>query len=222
MSDDLQRGYAMRFERKAEYRRAVWKILTSDFFSRWIPADAAVLDLGCGWGEFINQIKAVQKYGMDLNPDAQAKLAPEVTLLAQDCSVHWQLPDAHLSMVFTSNFFEHLPTKESLRRTLDEAFRCLRPNGRMICLGPNVKYLPGRYWDFWDHYLPLTELSLKEGMELAEFTIEHVTAKFLPYSMSRGFTPPPFLLRLYLKLPVLWRVFGQQFLIIACKPSTPA
>src|ERR1700730_9215986 len=177
MGDDLPREYAIRFERNADYRRAVWQILTSEFFSRWIPPDAAVLDLGCGWGEFINQAKAAKRYGMDLNPDTRVKLAPEVTLLAQDCSARWQLPDASLEVIFTSNFFEHLPTKESLRRILDEAFRCLKLNGRMICLGPNVKYLPGRYWDFWDHYLPLTELSLKEGMELAGFTVERAIAK---------------------------------------------
>jgi SAM-dependent methyltransferase len=217
MSDDLQREYAMRFERNADYRRAVWQILTSEFFSRWTPPEATVLDLGCGWGEFINQVKAAKRYGMDLNPDARVKLVPEVTLLEQDCSARWQLPDASLDVIFTSNFFEHLPTKEGLRRTLDEAFRCLKPNGRMICLGPNVKYLSGGYWDFWDHYLPLTELSVKEGMELAGFAVESAIAKFLPYSMSQGFTPPLFLLRLYLKLPFLWRVFGAQFLVIARK-----
>src|SRR6266576_3101164 len=54
MSDDLQREYEMRFERNADHRRAVWQILTSEFFSRWTPPNAAVLDLGCG--EFINQV----------------------------------------------------------------------------------------------------------------------------------------------------------------------
>jgi SAM-dependent methyltransferase len=121
-------------------------------------------------------------------------------------------------VVFTSNFFEHLPSKESLRRTLDEAFRCLKSGGRIICLGPNIKYLPGRYWDFWDHRLALTELSLKEGLELAGFRVDWLRAKFLPYSMSQGLTPPLVMLRLFLKLPILWRIFGEQFLILATKP----
>ena len=180
----------MRFEGNAAYRVAVWKILTRQFFSRWIPPQATVLDLGCGWGEFINQIRAERKYGMDLNPDLPAKLVPEVAFLAQDCSEPWALPDETLDVVFTSNFFEHLPSKESLRRTLDQAFRCLRPGGQIICLGPNIKFLPGSYWDFWDHCLALTEASLSEGLRLAGFAVDRAIDRFLPYSMSQGFSPP--------------------------------
>lgn len=217
MTDELKREYERRFHQTADYRAAVWKILTREFFARWVPADGTILDLGCGWGEFINQIPAGRKYGMDLNPDSPAKLAPDVTFLHQDCSEEWKIPDASLDVVFTSNFFEHLPGKESLRKTLEQAFRCLRPNGRLICLGPNIKYLPGSYWDFWDHYLPLTELSLAEGMELAGFKVSQSIGRFLPYSMSQGFTPPLMFLRMYLKLPILWKYLGKQFLVIGTK-----
>jgi SAM-dependent methyltransferase len=219
MSRELQQEYAMRFEGLAQYRVAVWKVLTGEFFSRWIPKDLAVLDLGCGWGEFISQISVARKYGMDLNPDSPRKLASEVTFLSQDCSQPWPLPDEDLDVVFTSNFFEHLPSKESLRQTLNQAFRCLKPHGRLICLGPNIKFLPGSYWDFWDHYLPLTEASLSENLKLAGFTIDVATAKFLPYSMSQGFEPPLIFLQIYLKGRFLWRFFGKQFLVVAHKPG---
>jgi SAM-dependent methyltransferase len=218
MSEELQKEYAMRFEQNARYRVDVWKILTSQFFTRWIPESSIVLDLGCGWGEFINQIAAQRKYGMDLNPASPAKLAKDVTFLHQDCSTPWDIPDAHLDVVFTSNFFEHLPSKESLRQTLGHAFRCLKAGGCLICLGPNIKFLPGSYWDFWDHYLPLTELSLKEGLELTGFKTEYLKDRFLPYSMSQGFTPPLIFLKLYLSVPLFWRLAGKQFLIVARKP----
>jgi SAM-dependent methyltransferase len=219
MTNELQQEYALRFSQNAPYRLAVWKILIEDYFSRWIPPASTVLDLGCGWGEFINQIPAAAKYGMDLNPDSRVKLAPNVKFLQQDCSATWELPDNHLDTVFTSNFFEHLPTKESLRDTLSQVYRCLRPGGRLICLGPNIKYLPGQYWDFWDHYLPLTELALREGMELAGFKIDQVTARFLPYSMSQGSTPPLLLLRIYLRCRWAWPLIGKQFLVIGRKPA---
>jgi SAM-dependent methyltransferase len=217
---ELEREYDLRFAATEQYRTDVWAVLTRQFFARWIPANSVVLDLGCGWGEFINQVAAQRKYGMDLNPASAGKLAKGVTLLAQDCSTTWNLGEEELDVVFTSNFFEHLPTKESLGRTLSEAFRCLKPNGRLICLGPNIKYLPGSYWDFWDHYLPLTGLSLKEGLELAGFRVEYLAEKFLPYSMSQGFTPPLIFLRCYLKVPLLWRIFGKQFCIVARKPAS--
>jgi SAM-dependent methyltransferase len=219
-SHDLEREYELRFTHGAQYRSAVWKILIREFFSAWIPENSIILDLGCGWGEFINQIPARRKYGMDMNPASAGKLDQDVTFFSQDCSAMWPMEDGHLDVVFTSNFFEHLPSKESLRETLREAFRCLKPNGRLICLGPNIKYLAGRYWDFWDHYLPLTELSLKEGLELTGFELDFVADKFLPYSMSQGFTPPLLFLKAYLKLPFIWKAVGKQFCLIARKSSS--
>ena len=219
MALDLEQEYALRFAENAPYRQAVWAILVREVFSKWISKDAVILDLGCGWGEFINQIDALRKYGMDLNPDSPRKLTPDVTFLSQDCSMPWSLPNEDLDVVFTSNFFEHLPSKERLRQTLDQAFRCLKPNGRIICLGPNIKFIPGSYWDFWDHYLPLTEASLSEGLKLAGFKIDLAKGKFLPYSMSQGFSPPLILLRVYLRCGFLWPLFGKQFLVVGRKPS---
>jgi SAM-dependent methyltransferase len=221
MIEKLQLGYYFRFAKIAAYRIKVWEILTREFFSRWIKPTDTVLDLGCGWGEFINQVRAQKKYGMDLNPDSPSKLSPEVTFLHQDCSQTWEIPDGHLDAVFTSNFFEHLPDKPSLSSTLAQAMRCLKPGGRLICLGPNIKYLSGHYWDFWDHYLPLTELSLQEGCELAGFETELIKPQFLPFSMSQGRNPPLFLVRLYLQLPIAWLFMGKQFLIIMRKPASP-
>jgi len=169
----------------AGYRDRVWKVLTRQFFQAYVPKDGAVLDLGCGWGEFINNIEARTKYGMDLNPESERRLSANVTFLKQDCSTAWHVPDSTLDVVFTSNFFEHLPTKESLRETLIQARRCLKPGGTLICLGPNIKYLPGAYWDFWDHFLPLTELSLGEALGLTGFRVVTRTARFLARGRRR-------------------------------------
>ena len=218
MLQDLETEYRLRFEAMAGYRDQVWKILTREFFQAYVPKDGAVLDLGCGWGEFINNIEARVKYGMDLNPESERRLSPNVQFLKQDCSTAWALPDASLDVVFTSNFFEHLPTKESLRATILQVRRCLRPGGTLICVGPNVKYVPGAYWDFWDHHLPLTELSLSELLDVTGFRVTTRTARFLPYSMSQGFAPPVVFVALYVRLQFLWRFFGKQFLVIAKNP----
>jgi SAM-dependent methyltransferase len=83
VTNELEREYAMRFARTARYRSGVWRVLIQEFFSRWIPENSIILDLGCGSGEFINQTTAQRKYGMDLNPASASKLAQEVTLLSQ-------------------------------------------------------------------------------------------------------------------------------------------
>ncbi len=215
---ELEREYERRFADRADYRWKVWTLLTGRFFQKYVPAEGAVLELGCGWGEFINQIQAGRKFGMDLNPASRSRLAPGIAFLHQDCSSRWPLEDHTLDTIFTSNFFEHLPDKPSLGRTLREALRCLKPGGRLICLGPNIRLLPGSYWDFWDHYLPLTDLSLTEGLELSGFRVESSLARFLPYTMARGRTPPLWTVGMYLKLPFVWRFLGKQFLVIAVKP----
>lgn len=214
---ELQGMYAHRFERNAPYRRAIWRVLIDDYFQQFVGDSDAVLDLGCGYGEFISQVRCKTKYAMDLNPDAPARVGLGVQCLVQDCSTAWGLPDNSFDLVFTSNFFEHLPNKEALGRALDEAHRCLKPRGRLVALGPNIKYLPGAYWDFWDHHLPLTELSLKEALENRNFIIERCIPRFLPYTMASGPRYPLVFLRLYLRLRLAWRFFGKQFLLVAQK-----
>ena len=218
MSSELSTIYRHRFADGQAYRRSVWQTLIADYFAAYLGGAHAVLDLGCGYGDFINQVSSRERYAMDLNPDARGLLDSGVRLMSQDCSAPWPLAENTLDLVFTSNFFEHLPDKASLGRTLTEARRCLKPGGRLVALGPNIKFLPGRYWDFWDHYLPLTELSLAEGMKVAGLKVERVIDRFLPYTMSHGPRYPLIFLRLYLRLPLFWKVLGKQFLVVGVKP----
>jgi SAM-dependent methyltransferase len=212
---ELQSIYEHRFTTMLQYRNEVWRVLAGEFFQRHVRPTDAVLDLGCGYGEFINHVRCGSKYGMDLNPRSPEFLAKEVKFLQQDCSTRWGLPDASLDVVFTSNFFEHLPDKLALRNTLQEARRCLKPGGRLIAMGPNIKYVQGAYWDFWDHFLCLTEMSLGEGLENNGYRVVESIPRFLPYSMVNAPQYPVAFLRLYLALPFAWRFFGKQFLVIA-------
>jgi len=212
---ELQRIYERRFSASEDYRNRVWQMLTRGFFSKWIHSDHSVLDLGCGYGEFINNVSARNRYGMDLNPATAGKLAKDVKFIEQDCSARWDLPDQSLDIVFTSNFLEHLPAKDAVKQTLRQAARCLRPGGLFIAMGPNIRYLPGSYWDFFDHHVILTEKSLAEVLSISGFTVQHAIARFLPYTMVGGPGYPLLFLRIYLHLPFLWWIKGRQFLVIA-------
>lgn len=215
---ELDQIYSRRFEAHVTYRTEVWKVLISKFFSRYIEPDFRVLDLGCGYGEFINNIQCAAKYGMDLNPRVRQYLAADVRFLEQNCSEPWNLPSESLELVFTSNFFEHLPSRKSLDDALAEAKRCLKRGGCLIAMGPNIKYVGGAYWDFSDHHIALTERSLKEVLEIQGFHVECSLDRFLPYTMVNRRRYPRAFVSLYLTFPLAWKIMGKQFLVIARKP----
>ena len=70
MNENLNKIYQIRFSGLEEYRNAIWKILVKDFFSKWIQKGSSVLDLGCGYGEFINNVPDCERHAMDLNSDS--------------------------------------------------------------------------------------------------------------------------------------------------------
>jgi len=217
--EELQRLYSRRFDQKTDYRNTVWQTLCSEVFAEWIRPSDAVLDMGCGYGEFINNVHAGKKYALDLNPDAKQRVNGDVELLLHDCSTEWPISAGSLDVVFTSNFLEHLPNKDSLRATILQVHRALKPGGRIVAMGPNVKYVPGAYWDFFYHHLALTERSLAEVLNDSGFETTTMIDRFLPYTMSDGRTYPLAALRAYLKLKPAWRFFGKQFLVVAQRGS---
>jgi ubiquinone/menaquinone biosynthesis C-methylase UbiE len=200
-----------------EKKSAIWKVLVGDFFQRWVRPDAdTVLDLGCGWGEFSNFVRAKRKLGIDVSSDYAKYLAPDVEFSLQSCQA-LSFPDASVDVVFASNLFEHLPTRDDAAAAFRECHRVLRPGGRLLILQPNFKYCYREYFDFFDHHQPYTERSMAEGLQLAGFAIDEVVPRFLPFSTKQRLPQGAGLVRLYLKVPLVWRVFGQQMFIVAVK-----
>jgi hypothetical protein len=96
----------------------------------------------------------------------------------------------------------------------------LKPGGTLIAMGPNIRCVPGAYWDFFDHYLPLTELSLAEVLRKEGFDVNVCIARFLPYTMSNRINYPLWTLRFYLSMRIAWPIFGKQFLVVGSKPHS--
>src|SRR5207249_4430949 len=84
--EELRQIYGNRFDEHMQYRNQVWQVLTAKFFSKLIPADARVLDLGCGYGEFINNIQCAERLAMDMNPAAAQRLHKGIAFIEQDSS----------------------------------------------------------------------------------------------------------------------------------------
>jgi SAM-dependent methyltransferase len=117
--------------------------------------------------------------------------------------------------VFTSNFFEHMPSKDELMATLREARRLLRPGGRIIILQPNIRYSYREYWDFLDHHIALSHESMTEALELAGFAVTECRPRFMPFSTKSGLPQSPLLLSIYLRLPPLQWLLGKQMFLVA-------
>jgi SAM-dependent methyltransferase len=213
------------YERLYEYRlrgvdqasrQAVWAEIATYVYRR-MGAPARVLDPGAGRCEFVNAIPAAERWVVDVLDTGEYR-DPEVKAVFGSI-MDAELPAGHFDGVFVSNVFEHLPTQDTVGSVLARLRACMEPGGTLAVLGPNFRYCMGEYFDCADHTLPLTHVAIAEHMYAAGFEISTVVPRFLPYSF-RGILPPSrHLTRTYLRAPLLWRLFGKQFLVLATKPA---
>lgn len=214
MKEYVNEIYTNRFEESSAERDAVWQVLCADYFPRFVPRGATVLDLAAGYCEFINNIKCGRKIAVDLNPETRARADDDVEFFeASSTDLPAEL-DGQVDVVFVSNFFEHLDDKNELMSTLGEIHRVLRPGGNLIVMQPNIKLIGGAYWDFVDHSLPLTETSLREAFELSDFRVTFEKTRFLPYTMQSRLPAHPLLVKAYLRLPPAQWLLGKQTLMV--------
>lgn len=222
MSDvgNLDKLYQQRFpEAELAQKDSIWKVLCEDFFQHYVAPTDTVVDIGAGYCEFINNIRAARKIAVDINPDVRRFAAPDVQVVNAPCTAI-QIAPSSADVVFMSNFLEHLQSKALVLDTFHESYRILREGGRIIVLQPNIRFLPGEYWDFFDHHTPLTDRSLVEGLRLAGFSPTVVYPRFLPYTTKSRLPKAAALVRLYLRVPLVWRLLGKQALVVAVKPSS--
>ncbi len=213
----VEQLYRHRFpEHTLARRRAVWKILCRQWFRRYVSPTDKVLEIGGGYCEFINHIEASERVVVDINPETRshATAGVEVHEIAAD-KLTEVLPRAHFDVVFMSNFLEHCSTRDVMLAVIRAAAMVLKPGGRLLILGPNFRYCYKEYFDYFDHHLALTEKAVVEALQVVGLTVELVEPRTLPFSFRSRLPSWPWLIILYLRLPILWRIFGAQFFIVS-------
>ena len=105
-----------------------------------LPADCAVLDLGCGRGEFLELLakNGIQAIGIDENR-LMVKHGQEAGLAVRQGDIFTflaELPPACLAVVTAFHVIEHLPFERQLL-LIDHARRVLAPGGMLLLETPN-------------------------------------------------------------------------------------
>ena len=217
MNNELEGLYRRRFAHVSPSRRAaLWEVLCRAWLERFIEPQDTVVDLGAGFCEFINTIRCGAKIAVDANPHVRERAGPDVRVVTGEIpGVLAEIPSASATVVFGSNFFEHLRDKAQVLEVLAEARRMLVPRGRLIVLQPNIRYAYREYWDFFDHHVALSHESMAEALGIAGFEIDLLRPRFLPYTTRSRVPQSPWILRLYLALGPLQWLFGKQMFIVA-------
>jgi ubiquinone/menaquinone biosynthesis C-methylase UbiE len=197
-------------------RAAPWRAIAR-YLQRWVDANAGLLELGAGYGEFSKSIRAARKWALDCNPALIEYWGDEVTPLIQQAFDKLPLASGSMGTVFASNFFEHF-TQDEGRQILSEVWRVLRPGGRLIVVQPNFRLEPRRYFDDYTHKTIYTDNGFRDFLQSQGWRIAHVEPRFTPFSMKSRLPTAEWLVRLYLASP--FRPLAGQFLVVAERPIT--
>ena len=207
--------YRQRFDGMREKRNRVWRVLCK-YFEKYIPDNATVLDIACGYGEFVNnlQIPGAVIFAADINPDSEGALREGIKFIQSSAELV-PLPDASVDVVIASNFFEHLPNSEMFLAVLRNINRMLKPGGRLLVLQPDLRLTGAAFWDFLDHRFPVTVPRMIEAARLVGLAPERVINRFLPYTMNCCIPTYPMLVSLYLALmPISGWLLGKQAFVV--------
>lgn len=217
---ELKALYEVRFQEKLlRKKNAVWKVLCKEFFSKWIAPEDTVVDVAAGYCEFINNIQAKKKFAFDLNPDVLKYAGKErggvIPVVASCFDIGKYIRQGQADVFFVSNFLEHLADKDEVACLIKELAHLVKPGGRLLILQPNIRLVGGKYWDFFDHKVGLTEKALIELAETCGLKTETCVPRFLPYTTKSAMPQGAFLVWLYLKLmPFSGLVFGEQSFMV--------
>ena len=195
-------------------RRLLWQVLVASEFQKHIPSEGVVLELGCGYGEFINSVKARRRIAVDCWAGMTAHLDPGVEGIVTDVTRLQAVPDNALDYVFASNCFEHV-SREGLIECLAQLRNKMKPGAQLAILQPNFKYCVREYFDDYTHISIYTDRSLSDLLSANGFRVVRCEPRFLPLTIKSRIPVHPLLIRLYLASP--FKPLGKQMLVCAIR-----
>jgi SAM-dependent methyltransferase len=198
-------------------RDTVWKALWRHYFRHHVRADDCVLDLGCGYGEFINNVTARRRIGLDMWEGIRAHLAPGVEPVVGSVTDLDGIADDSVDFAFASNLFEHIP-QEALVAVLAQLRAKLTKRGTLTMIQPNYRYAYREYFDDYTHVAIYSHISMADLLVANGWEVLEVKPRFLPLTVKSRLPVSQWLIALYLRMP--FKPMGKQMLLRA-RPVRP-
>ena len=193
-------------------RGQVWRALWRYFFRHRIGADDAVLDLGAGYGDFINAVAARRRIAVDLWDEMPRHLAPGVEALVGPVTMLDRIERGAIDYAFASNLFEHLSQPDFIA-ALDAISRVLSLRGTLTILQPNYRYAYREYFDDYTHVAIYSHVSLPDLLAAHGWEVVEVRPRFLPLTVKSRLPVWSPLIGAYLASPI--KPMGKQMLVVA-------
>ncbi|MGA3160523.1 MAG: class I SAM-dependent methyltransferase [Terracidiphilus sp.] len=211
-------GYhQIRFERDTR-RETLWRLLTRFYFQRWIHEDNCVLELGAGYGHFINNVQAGRRIALDLWTELPNFLQAGVESHVGSVTNLSLLQDHSVDFAFASNLFEHI-TKDDLAHVRHQLEAKLSNHGLLCLLQPDYCYAYREYFDDYTHIAVYSHVTMSDFLLDCGYEIVDRKPRFMPLTVKSRVVVSSILIWLYLKS--FLKPPGKQMLIIA-RPSKRA
>jgi ubiquinone/menaquinone biosynthesis C-methylase UbiE len=211
MSDDIY--HAARFTPDPR-RRVLWQTLVACVFQKQIPPDGVVLELGAGYGDFINSVTARRRLAVDVWPGMLQHLEAGVEGLVTSITQLDGVADNSVDYVFSSNCFEHV-SQTDLVNCLAQLRQKMKPGAMLTIVQPNFKYCAREYFDDYTHVSIYTDKGLSDLLAANGFKIVRCVPRFMPFTIKGSLPVHPLLIRLYLMSP--FKPLAKQMLISAIR-----
>jgi len=200
-------------------RETLWRALVRYCFQAKVAPSHTVLELGAGYGHFINNIKAARRIALEQWDGFPGYLQPGIEFHVGAVDDLQFLADNSLDFVFASNLFEHV-TQEDFASVLKQLRTKLRPGGTLNLLQPNYRFAYREYFDDYTHRTVYSDVSICDFLRANAYEILDCQPRFMPLTIKSKFKVSPFLIRMYLMSPI--KPMGKQMLVQARPVPPPA